>query len=77
MRTMANQKIGRWGWGFYTVRGGINPDDIWVRPRVVGVVDVLMDSDPDMWPYRAGAYFVYESWPMSDQTKMTFFYFRL
>ena len=23
MRTMANQKIGRWGWDFHTVRGGI------------------------------------------------------
>ena len=23
MRTMANQKVGRWGWDFHTVRGGI------------------------------------------------------
>ena len=46
MRTMTNQKIGRWGWDFRTVRRGINPDDIRVRPRVVGVVDVWMDSDP-------------------------------
>ena len=40
MRTMVNQKIGRWGWDFHTVRGGINPGDIRVRLRVVGVVDV-------------------------------------
>ena len=53
MRTMANQKIGRWGWDFHTVRGGINRDDIRVRPRVVGVVDVWMDSDPGIGPYRA------------------------
>ena len=45
---MANQKIGRWGWNFHTVWGGINPDDIRVRPQVVGVVDVWMDSDPGM-----------------------------
>ena len=30
------------------MRGGINPDDIRVRPRVVGVVDVWIDSDPGM-----------------------------
>ena len=45
---MTNQKIGRWGWHFHTVRGGINPDDIRARPWVVGVVDVWMDSDPGM-----------------------------
>ena len=38
----------RWGWNFHTVRGVINPDDIRGRPRVVGVVDVWMDSDPSM-----------------------------
>ena len=47
-RTMTNQKIGRWSWGFRTLRGGINLDDIRVRPRVVGIVDVWMDSDPGM-----------------------------
>ena len=41
-------EIGRWGWGFHTVREGVNPDDIRVRPRVVGVVDVWMDSEPEM-----------------------------
>ena len=45
---MANQKIDRWGWNFHTVWGGINSDDIRVRPRVVGAVDVWMDSDPGM-----------------------------
>ena len=48
MRTMANQKIGRWGWDFYTVRGGINPGDIRVRPHFVRAVDEWMDSDPGM-----------------------------
>ena len=48
IRTMANQKIGRWGWDFHIVRGGTNPNDIRVRPQVVGVVDVWMDSDPGM-----------------------------
>ena len=48
VRTVANQKIGRWGWDFHIVRRGINPDDIRVRPRVVGVVDVWMDFNPGM-----------------------------
>ena len=41
-------EIGRWGWDFDTVRGGINPDDIRVHPRVVEVVHLWMDSDPGM-----------------------------
>ena len=32
--------IGRWGWGFHTVRGGFDPGEHRFRPRVVGVVDV-------------------------------------
>ena len=36
------------GLGFAHVRGGINQDDVRVRPRVIGVVDVWMDSDPGM-----------------------------
>ena len=52
IQTMANQKIGRWNRDFHTVRGGINPDDIDVRPWVVGAVDVWVNSDPGMWPYR-------------------------
>ena len=48
IRTMTNQKIGRWGWEFHTVRVGMNPDYIQIRPRVFRVVDVWMDSDPGM-----------------------------
>ena len=48
MRTMANQKIGRWGWDFHTVPGGINPEGIRVRLRVVRAVDVWMDPDSGM-----------------------------
>ena len=48
IRTVANKKIGRWGWDFHAVRRGINPDDIRVRARVVGVVDVWTNSDPGM-----------------------------
>ena len=33
--------IGRWDWGFHTVRGGVNPGDHRFRPGVVGVVDVM------------------------------------
>ena len=44
----SQSEIGRWGWDFHTVRGGINPDDILVRPRVVGVLDLWMYSDPGM-----------------------------
>ena len=50
---MAHYKICQWGWEFHTVRGSINPDGIQVRTRVVEVVDVWMDSDPGMSPYRA------------------------
>ena len=49
----SQSEIDRWRWDFHTVRGGINPVDIRVFPRVVGVVDVWMDSDPGMCPYRA------------------------
>ena len=44
----SQSEIGRWGWDFHTVRECINPDDIRFRPRVVGVVDVWMDSDSGM-----------------------------
>ena len=44
----SQSEIGRWGWVFHTVRGGINPDDIRVCPRFFGVVYVWMDSDPGM-----------------------------
>ena len=36
------------GLGFSHRAESINPDDIRVRPQVVGVVDVWMGSDPGM-----------------------------
>ena len=35
--------IGRWGWGFYAVQGGIDVGGHYFRPRVVGVVDLQKD----------------------------------
>ena len=35
--------ISQWGWGFYTVRSVIDPEDHRCRPRFVGVVDVWKD----------------------------------
>ena len=29
------------GWGFHTSRAGINPNDLYFRPRVVGVVKLV------------------------------------
>ena len=49
----SQSEIGRWGWGFHTVREDISTDGIRVGLRVVGVVDVWMDSDSGMRPYRA------------------------
>ena len=31
------------GWGFYTVRSGIDPGDLRFRPRVIGIEEVLRD----------------------------------
>ena len=31
------------GWGFHTLRGGIDPGDLRFRPRVVGVVEIWKD----------------------------------
>ena len=28
------------GWGFHTLRGGIDPGNLRFRPRVVGVVEI-------------------------------------
>ena len=33
----------QWGWGFHTLRGGIDPEDLLFRPRAVGVVDLWKD----------------------------------
>ena len=35
---ISNQLV---GWGFHTLRGGIDPEDLRFRPRVVGVVEIL------------------------------------
>ena len=35
--------IGRWGWGFYTVRDGIDKGGHCFRPRVVAVVEIRKD----------------------------------
>ena len=35
--------IGRWGCGFHTVRGGVDPEGHRFRPRFVGVVDIWED----------------------------------
>ena len=37
---ISNQLV---GWGFHTVRGGIDPEDHRSRPRFVGVLDVWKD----------------------------------
>ena len=31
--------ITQWGWGFHTLRGGIDPGDLRLRPRLVGFVE--------------------------------------
>ena len=35
--------ITQWGWGFHTLRGGIDPENLRLRPRVVGVVEIWND----------------------------------
>ena len=30
----------QWGWSFHTVRGGIDPGDLYFRPPFVGVVEI-------------------------------------
>ena len=35
--------ITQWGWGFHTLRGGIDPGNLRFRPRVVGDLDVWRD----------------------------------
>ena len=38
----------QWGWGFRTLRGGIDPGELPRRPRVVGVVEIWKGSEPGM-----------------------------
>ena len=42
--------ITQWGWGLHTLRGGIDPRDLHLRSRVVGVVERRV-SDPGMGSY--------------------------
>ena len=42
LRTQTNQQSDR-GWGFHTVRRGIDPGNHRFRPRFVGIVDVWKD----------------------------------
>ena len=41
----------QWGWGFYILRGGIDPGKPRFRPRVVGVVEIWKYFNPGMSPY--------------------------
>ena len=36
----SQSEITQWGWGFHTLRGGIDQGDLYFRPRVAGVVDI-------------------------------------
>ena len=40
--------ITQWGWGFHTLRGGIDPGDVSFRPRVVGDVEIWKSFEPGM-----------------------------
>ena len=58
--------ISRWGWGFYTVRGGIDPGDRRFRPRFVGVVELWQG----VWSgagTRPGWRWLHEPQPISDK----------
>ena len=35
--------ITQWGWGFHTLRGGIDQGDLRFRPRFAGVVETWKD----------------------------------
>ena len=56
------------GLDLHTARGGINTGDMRVRSWIVGVVDVWVDSDPGMGPYRPRVtlIFMFKPPPMSD-----------
>ena len=40
---LSQSAASQWGWGFHTVRGGIDPGDHRFRPRIVGVIEVWKD----------------------------------
>ena len=41
--TPSQSAITHWGWGFHTLRGGIDPRDLRFRPRVVGIGEIWKD----------------------------------
>ena len=40
---LSQSAIGRWRWGFHTVRGGVDPGDHFFRPWLVDVAHVSKD----------------------------------
>ena len=42
-RSPSQSATGQVGWGFHTLRGGIDPGDLRFRPRGIGVVDIWKD----------------------------------
>ena len=42
-RRLHETATNEWGWGFHTVRGGIDPADLRFRPKDVGVTRMLKD----------------------------------
>ena len=66
---LSQSAIIRWGWGFYTVSGGIDPKDYRFRPRFVGVVDVRNDLwSGDGTLILPGCRWLHEPQPVSDQS---------
>ena len=61
--------ITQWGWCFHTLRGGIDPGDLHVRLRVVGVVNVWKDYNAGMrtYPHRGALTLMYDPQPISDR----------
>ena len=46
--------ISQWGWGFHTVRAGIDPGGHFFRPQLVGVVD----ASKEFWSGNGGLIFL-------------------
>ena len=61
--------INKWGCGFHTVRGGIDPGELCFRPQAVGIVDLWIDFRSGVGvlssPGDAGK--IFESQPISDR----------
>ena len=41
--SLSQSAITQWGWGFHTLRGGIDQGDLRFRPRFAGVVETWKD----------------------------------